>query len=373
MILTSTQQAFFAFLRAGLWQQNDWICDIDTIDFTALYQLSENQSVMGLVTEGIGWLREHNDSFTISKKCLLPFVGSTLQIEQKNFSKNEFLERLLDRLREKGIYAILVKGQGIAQCYNKPLWRLSGDIDLLLDANNYERAKIVLLPLAQNVAKEFKSLKHQGMTINDVVVELHGTFHSRLSKRIDKEIDAAQVRCLIAGEVRVWRCGETDIFLPSVDNDVLFVFSHILHHLFIEGIGLRQICDWCRLLWVYREKLDVALLEQRLRKMGLMNEWRAFASLAVDWLGMPVEAMPLYSSQFKKRGHQVLCRVLEFGNTGRKMSSSRSRYFIIGKIQSAWNGMRSFARMALILPLDSVRFFCHYVCNGIGLALTINR
>ena len=33
--------------------------------------------------------------------------------------------------------------------------------------------------------------------------------------------------------------------------------------------------------------------------MGLMSEWKAFAAVAVDWLGMPVEAIPLYSSNRK--------------------------------------------------------------------------
>ena len=31
--------------------------------------------------------------------------------------------------------------------------------------------------------------------------------------------------------------------------------------------------------------------------MGLMSEWLAFAALGVDHLGMPVEAMPMYSGE----------------------------------------------------------------------------
>ena len=57
--------------------------------------------------------------------------------------------------------------------------------------------------------------------------------------------------------------------MPGPDNDVVIVFTHFLHHFFIGGVGLRQICDWCRLLWTYRESLDRGLLESRIRKMGL--------------------------------------------------------------------------------------------------------
>ena len=33
------------------------------------------------------------------------------------------LEQIVDKMREKDIYTLLVKGQGIAQCFERPLWR----------------------------------------------------------------------------------------------------------------------------------------------------------------------------------------------------------------------------------------------------------
>lgn len=57
-------------------------------------------------------------------------------IEQRNKGMNIFISELIDKLQKEDIYAILVKGQGIAQCYEKPLWRSSGDIDLLLSDSN---------------------------------------------------------------------------------------------------------------------------------------------------------------------------------------------------------------------------------------------
>ena len=38
---------------------------------------------------------------------------------------------------------------------------------------------------------------------------------------------------------------KVQVFLPAPDEDVVFVFSHILQHFYKEGIGLRQICVWC--------------------------------------------------------------------------------------------------------------------------------
>lgn len=75
--------------------------------------------------------------------------------------------------------------------------------------------------------------------------------------------------------VRAWKNGDGWVMLPSANNDVVFVFTHFLKHFYKGGIGLRQICDWCRLLWTFREELDVAVLEGRLKRTGLVSEWKA--------------------------------------------------------------------------------------------------
>ena len=93
--------------------------------------------------------------------------------------------------------------------------------------------------------------------------------------------------------------GKTQVFLPGYDCDAIYVFTHILQHFYKGGIGLRQVCDWCRLLWTFKDKLNLELLESQIRKAGLMSEWKAFGVFAVEYLGMPKEAMPFYSDSPK--------------------------------------------------------------------------
>lgn len=360
MKLNNNQQAFFALVKAGLWEKEAQLSKYKDIDYSAIMRMAEKQSVVGLVTAGL----ERVSDLKVPKEVLLQFIGSTLQIEQQNKAMNEFVARLIEKLRKENVYAVLVKGQGIAQCYERPLWRSSGDVDLLLSDANYEKAKTLLLPLAIESEKEYKKFKHFGMTFKGgYVVELHGTLHTRLSRRIDRGVDEAQNDVFCGGNVRSWTNGNTQVFLPGADNDVIFVFTHILHHFYIEGIGLRQICDWCRLLWTYRDSLNRGLLESRLRKMGLMTEWKAFAALAVDWLGMPEEVIPFYDSRFKVKGERILEYVLETGNFGHNREAAAS-----GKIDSAWNKLKDFARHTRVFPLDSIKFFFHFVVNGVQVA-----
>ena len=153
---------------------------------------------------------------------------------------------------------------------------------------------------------------------------------------------------------------------------MIFLFTHILSHFYIEGIGLRQICDWCRFLWTYRDKLDCGLLEQRLRAMGLLNEWRAFAAMAIDWLGMPAEAMPLYcdSVRLLRKGDGILAFVLECGNFGRNRRGGvePAKSYFGRKARSLWRKVRDFSRHMRLFPWDSLRFFGGFFWDGVTLA-----
>lgn len=282
----------------------------------------------------------------------------------------------MEQLRTEDIYAILVKGQGIAQCYKKPLWRACGDVDLLLSESNYERAKELLCPLATDVETEYTHFKHQGMTIDGWVVELHGTLHSRLSKRVDRMIDEVQKDVFYGGNVRSWNNDGTQVFLPSPDNDVVFVFTHILHHFFFEGVGLRQISDWCRLLWTYKDSLNYAVLESRIRKMGLMSEWKAFAAFAVKWLGMPVEAMPLFedndyhNGNLDKKADKICKFVLDVGNFGHKQRRNYSGMnYLKRKFVSVWGRLSDMLRHFQLFPKDSIVFFGGVLRSGLHAAV----
>ena len=130
--MDNTTRAFFALIRAGLWEQEVQLLSYGDIDYCRLFELAQEQSVIGHVAAGI----EHVSDVKVPTAITLQFVGTTLQIEQQNKAMNDFVARLIEQLKERDINAILVKGQGVAQCYERPLWRSSGDIDLLLNVND---------------------------------------------------------------------------------------------------------------------------------------------------------------------------------------------------------------------------------------------
>lgn len=359
--------AFFALLRAGLWEGTDVNLN-DNVNWDEVYKLVCEQSVIGVVLAGIEY-----SNVKPPQELLLQWIGQVQLIEQQNKVMNQFVADLIEKLRTEDIHALLVKGQGIAQCYERPFWRTFGDVDLLLCEENYDKAKAYLTPLSSSVEVEGVAKKHLGVTINDFVVELHGTLHCGLSSRIDKQLDEIKKEVFFDGKVRSWLNGKTQVLLPAADEDVVYVFTHILQHFYKGGVGLRQICDWCRLLWTYRESLNRGLLESRIRKMGLISEWKAFGAFAIDYLGMPSEAMPLFNENdnqnhnLHRKAELIMDYVLEVGNFGhnRDMRYYATKPYLIRKTISLGRRCGDLLHHTTIFPGDSLKFFPRIMINGL--------
>ena len=381
--MDNSKRAFFKLIKAGLFLvhgEGGMVHDslFKDVDWEKMFQLAQEQSVQGLVLQGIDWFKVQGSKFNIPQVLLLQWIGEVQVIEQRNKEMNAFIAELIEKLRKNDIYALLVKGQGIAQCYEKPLWRSSGDIDLLLSDSNYDKAKDVLLPLATDIEPEYAHFKHLGMTIDGWVVELHGSLRVGLPQKINRVLDEIQADTFYGGNVRSWLNEQTQIFMLGKENDIFYVFVHFFNHFYKEGVGLRQICDWCRLMWTYRDSLNYGLLEQRIKRAGLVSEWKAFGVLAIEYLGFPKDSMPLLDVRRKKedvRWRKKADRIMEFilksGNMGHNRDMSHfSKYpYLIRKCVSMGRRISDLINHARIFPLDSLRFFPRIMFNGLRSAM----
>lgn len=139
-------------------------------------------------------------------------------------------------------------------------------------------------------------------------------------------------------------------------------------------MGLRQICDWVRLLWIFKDSIVVKLLERRISEMGAMTEWKVFASLAVQYLGMPVDAMPFYDSapKWQNKADKFLSYILSTGNFGHKRDQSfrQSNSVVERKAKMFWHITKDSARQFAIFPLDSIKMWLNMMKTGIRVLLS---
>ena len=101
------QRAFFEILKAGLFPVHGEGAMVNaTVDFQEVYQLAQEQSVVGLLAAGL----EHVKDVKVPQAIALSIAGEVLQLEQRNRAMNEFVARLIEKLRRAGVYTLLVKG-----------------------------------------------------------------------------------------------------------------------------------------------------------------------------------------------------------------------------------------------------------------------
>lgn len=362
-----TKKIFFEMLKAGLWNKEVQLLPFAPINFSAILKIAEEQSVVGLIAAGL----ENVKDIKVAKQDIFKIIGISLQIEQQNTSMNLFISKIAVKLSNENINIVLVKGQGIAQCYLRPLWRTCGDVDLLLDSRNYEKAKHFFAKIASSIEQEEFVSKHIAYTISPWLVELHGHMYFGLSHRAYKVVLEVEKDILKNDGTRVWNNNGIVIHLPKPDNDIIIIFTHFLGHFCFGGIGLRQLCDLCRLLWVYRKEINYKLLENRLRKMRLMSEWKVFAAVAVIFLGMPSEAMPFYSTSliYRIKANRACKRILKTGNLGHNNDESYRNAAPKWKTPfiTFWRRLCEFFSLAIIFPLDAPLFFTNYLKSKIAI------
>lgn len=103
--------------------------------------------------------------------------------------------------------------------------------------------------------------------------------------------------------------------------------------------------------------------------MHIMSEWKAFGSFAVDYLGMPSDAMPFYSSSniWKRKARRIMNYIMKVGNMGhnRDMSFYSENNRIVKKFKAFWMRVTVLSSHARIFPFDSFRFLPFMVYSGV--------
>lgn len=360
-MLSNNQEAFLALLRGGLWETGVQLLPYGEIDFKEIYRLAHEQTVVGLVAAGLEYVTDTK----IPSEDALTFAGEALQLEQRNLSMNSFLSEQIQNLRSNGIDPVIMKGQGVAQCYDRPLWRASGDIDFLLNPEDFKQTKSLLKLNFPSNGEGRDYDKHIGFWINEWEVELHGSLSCGLSNRMDKALKEILFEIVNKRNIRVWNNNGTEVYLPKDDYDVFVLFTHIIKHYYKGGVGIRQICDLCRLLWYYKDKIDEEFVREWLVKMGLMTEWKVLSAYMTSYLGLPKDAVPLYddNNKWKRKAALLNDYIISVGNFGHNRQEYNDKPAITKFILDKTRRVNDFLSHARVFPFDSIKFL-FYIFTG---------
>ena len=239
--------AIFAFLKYCLGYKGDMSRVIAGMNWHELYSFASKQALLGLCFDGIERLGEEYPEELkqnpIGRELLMTWMGKAQQIRRQNMKVNAVAGKLFSMLREDGLRCCILKGQGNALMYPNPYSRTPGDIDVWIDAS---RERIMEYTQKKFELEDDIRLQHLETSLDGVPVELHFfpcsmnniLYHARLQKWFRRNAD------LQCSHIVGLPDGAGDIAIPTTAFNVVYQLTHLYHHFFDEGIGMRQIIDY---------------------------------------------------------------------------------------------------------------------------------
>ena len=173
----------------------------------------------------------------------MTWMGKAQQIRRQNMKVNAVASKLYSMLREDGLRCCILKGQGNALIYPNAYSRNPGDIDVWVNAS---RERIMEYAQKKFELGDDIRLQHLETSLDGVPVELHffpcsmnnPIYHARLQKWFRRNAD------LQCSHIVGLPDGAGDIAIPTTAFNVVYQLTHLYHHFFDEGIGMRQIIDY---------------------------------------------------------------------------------------------------------------------------------
>ena len=237
----------FDFLIYCLGKKEDMSMVIAGMNWQQLYSFASKQAILGLCFEGIERLgKEYPEELKqnpIGRELLMTWMGKAQQIRRQNMKVNAVASKLFSMLREDGLRCCILKGQGNALMYPNPYSRTPGDIDVWINAS---RERIMEYAQKKFELGDDIRLQHLETSLDGVPVELHffpcsmnnPIYHARLQKCFKRNAD------LQCSNVVSLPDGIGEIAIPTTAFNVVYQLTHLYHHFFDEGIGMRQIIDY---------------------------------------------------------------------------------------------------------------------------------
>ena len=237
----------FAILQFCLGYKENISNVVARMDWQELYSFASKQALLGLCFEGIERLgKEYPEELKqnpIGRELLMYWMGKAQQIRRQNMKVNGVAAKLYSKFRKDGLRCCILKGQGNALVYPNPYSRTPGDIDVWVNASRED-----ITDYAKTHFEIGDDIRYQHIetSVDGVPVELHffpctmnnPIYNARLQKWFKRNAD------LQCSNVVSLPDGIGKIAIPTTAFNVIYQLTHLYHHFFDEGIGMRQIIDY---------------------------------------------------------------------------------------------------------------------------------
>ena len=319
-------------IQCAIWQEKPDEWNLDNEEWNKLLQIAKVQAIQGLVIDGMCLLDKDRQP---ERQKKLECAAMLHIMEQMNLKLNALVERIFQENGEKCPSMVLMKGQSIATRYPNPLHRACGDVDIYC---HKKEEMSIINKWAKEIASHidtFYEAHHIVYRIEGLTVENHLILSELRSKRLREDL-----RQIVDDEIQMHStcmptCIINNIAIPELPTDLyaLFLLVHMAEHLIEDGLGMRQVVDWCMFFDKEGEKVDKVRFWAYVKKMNLERLAHAFGEIIVDDLGLKETKLPFTLQRNEHRKQLLINAMMKGGNFGHELYPWKGN---VNKIYDMW-------------------------------------
>lgn len=308
---------FFELLQVTLGAKSVLSYTPSAEEWGEIYRQAEKQAVLGVFFQGVQQLKEQMQY--PPKELLFQWIAVAELIKRQNVLAFRRSYEIVNLFAESGCRSCILKGQGNALMYTNPYSRMSGDIDIWVDAS---RNKINCF-VKERFHEALEQEDHIEFPIfNDVEVEVHYKPCTLLSPSSNRKFqkwchsvknDQMRNKVDLPADMGT-------ICVPTAEFNVIYQMAHIMIHFFIEGIGLRHFIDY---YYVLKANTNPTNIEKLFKKFGMMRFARGVMWVEKECFGLDDKYLLVEPDE--RRGKVILKEMLEGGNFGHHDERYKSR------------------------------------------------
>ncbi len=306
---SSSYQKFITLLRNALHITDELPAEVSAEEWAEIYKFAQKQALLGVIFQAVKTITNQNKpQFAL----LMQWTATAEKIRGMNKKFYVECQRLTKLFEDNGRKTAILKGQANSLLYPDKYIRQPGDIDIYVEGG--KDSVIKLLDTMGLLSKEEEELMcyhhvHLEQKDSDIVVEVHfrpssGFYNPFCNKRLQK---------FLLEEIKASQLNDLGFCVPTMKFALAMQLAHVQRHFIEEGIGLRQITDYCLLLKNSTHD-DRAAISAMLGDYGLKRFSAALMYVLKSIYNLDESLMLCPPDE--KRGKILLTAIIDGGNFG---------------------------------------------------------
>lgn len=247
--MNNAQKQFIDILSAGIRGKSaDKV--YDNVEWDEVIDLADKHKVEGIIYLS---LRKSKLISNIGEEkiSLLKQKAAITGITQSRHISG--LSTVLNKINERNIPVIVLKGLVVREFYPQPDQRSMNDADILVHEGDVEKVKQLLIDMGYVYLEDHKASHHIALVHHKYpFIELHWNLFKR--DGFSNELEHYE-RLIWRRAIKV-NVGEAEVLSLSYEDLALHLCMHMAAHLAATGFGVRQLCDLVLLVEHKGDEID---------------------------------------------------------------------------------------------------------------------